>query len=347
MMFTSSPPSRATSAGQLFLLCTIILASSVVVADYIHGADHTDPQQNEFYTECPEGSCVIDLGNINCTVALQKYEFSGNCCSLQPSPTGHCHLIVMTGFCDYADKGYEQCMDHLEDHHHHHHDRDDEEEEVDKSMCGTVHMYVAGPGTEDHACPKSKYTIPDPVHSHMMQQQQQQQQQQSSSSSGSALSSSTTTPETEITIHATLRFQFTPGQGRPPSDKEIAAVLDETDRFFREQVVRTHILSARQQQQQQQKPRTTVIEWFELDNFRSHYDYAADEATLNFSLIFAVPTTTALLLKETREGLVKLVSTSKFQHHIGRHVLVEKMGPANQPDLFQATEGISFQSMLA
>lgn len=340
-MSSSSPRSfrskAAITAAKACLLLLLSSSSSITAND--------QNAQHEFYTECLDGSCVIELGPFNCTVALQKYEFSGNCCSLQKAPTGHCQLIITTGFCDYADKGYEQCMDDLDDYHHR--SSSEQQPQMDRSLCGTVHMYVAGPGTEDNECPASRYTIPDPVHSNMLQQQQ------AADSSRTSTSATHTQAETEITIHATLTFQFTPGHGQPPSDKEVAAVLDETDAFFAEYL-------SLAERQHNPSPATTlpVVRWFQLDNTRSRYDYASEEATLYFSLIFAVPTPTSSSaatatatgtvpsnLARTRDTLSRMVSTSQFQQHIGKHVL--EMGPRDHHDVFRALKGISFRSGLA
>ena len=298
---TSSPLLLASLAAALWLTPATVLAAT-----------------EDYYTEC-EGSCVIDLGAINCTVALQKYEFSGNCCSLQPSPTGNCHLIITTGFCDYADKGYEQCMDDLEDH--------SSSEDHDEALCGNVHMFVAGKGTEDKECPTSKYTIPDPIHSQQQQSQQQQQQ--------AAASTVTSNYPHEITIHAHLNFQFVAGQGRPPSDKEIASIIEETEAFFNDYL-----------HEQQQDMVDLDGLWFEVENIRSHYDYAADEASLSFSLIFVcAEDARPENLADARDTLVRLVSTANLHGHMGQYIL--EMGPRDHHDVFRATEGISFRAMLA
>ena len=150
------------------------------------------------HKHCEGRACALELGRMNCTTALRVFEFSGSCCSLQEikvSGRWRCQLVVSSGYCDYAEKGYEQCLDDLEA---------EENNDADEHFCGTLHTITSAGGS---ACPASHFEIPDRVERFGK--------------------------DSVVVVESQLQFQLDETKGRPPSDREMRFMLQQAKDFFR------------------------------------------------------------------------------------------------------------------
>jgi hypothetical protein len=284
------------------------LLLALVSSSAVDGA-RSFPEDDDDYCN---GHCLINLGNFNCSVALQKYEFSGSCCSLQNAPTGtgYCQLLVTSGFCDYATKGYAKCMDDLED---------PSTQDFDEDICGSMRTVF---GTSHIECPASRFAIPDPY----LEQEEKDD-------------------SNVISIDTVLKFQFDHGKGRPPSDKEINVILEEA-RVFLADYLQEQALDA-----STGLFNYDGLTWFDLENIRQHYDYAGTEASVSFSLVFHATNLRVFSnndeeLDQVKEMLQNLVLQADVPGHISQQI-PEMEAIDHSYNVFHATQSIVYRASLA
>ena len=101
------------------------------------------------------GTCQVDLGVSTCSEAIEKYDFSGDCCSLQERfrQGGNCTLVSTTE-CYYVEKGHDGCQP---------------AEGTSQVICVGVPGVVVKAGNSafglnlTQPCPESEIDIPEPT----------------------------------------------------------------------------------------------------------------------------------------------------------------------------------------